>query len=110
MKRPADRALLLVLGAALAFAISFADAWRLRQAHETALAASTALVRALRLSDPVLVTEARYTRHLSQADLHAAFQDHPLAFEHFPSGSLLPPPAHLLRHDEDLDRETASSD
>ena len=50
------------------------------------------LVGRLQLTDPALFTEARYTRHLSQADRHAAFQDHPLAIEHFPSGSLLLPP------------------
>lgn len=65
------------------------------------LAASAALVRDLGLTDLALFTEARYTRHLSQADLHTAFQDHPLAFEHFPSGSLYGPPPHLrLPHAE----------
>jgi hypothetical protein len=44
------------------------------------------------LTDPALFTEARYARHASQADRHAAFQDHPLALEHFPAGSLMPPP------------------
>ncbi len=43
-------------------------------------------------SDPALFTEARYGRHASQADRHAAFQDHPMALEHFPAGSLMPPP------------------
>ena len=47
--------------------------------------------------DPALFTEARYTRHPSQADLHSAFQDHPLAQEHFPTGSLISPPAGLLQ-------------
>lgn len=51
--------------------------------------------RRLRISDLCLFTEARYTRHPSQADRHSAFQDHPLAMEHFPSGSLIPPPQHL---------------
>jgi hypothetical protein len=32
---------------------------------------------------------------LSQADLHSAFQDHPLALEHFPAGAVIAPPAHL---------------
>ena len=50
------------------------------------------LVRQLGLSDLALFTEARYTRHPSQADLHSAFQDYPGALDHFPSGSLLPPP------------------
>lgn len=49
-------------------------------------------VAELKLTDLSLFTEARYTRHLSQADRHAAFQDHPISFEHFPSGSLTIPP------------------
>ena len=47
------------------------------------------LVRRLSLTDLCLFTEASYTRHLSLADFHAAFQDSPMAQEHFPSGSLL---------------------
>jgi hypothetical protein len=66
-----------------------------------------ALVRELRLTDLCLFTEARYTRHPSQADLHTPFQDHPLALEHFPSGSLLGPPRHLTDHA--LARPTALS-
>ncbi len=50
------------------------------------------LVRRLKLTDLCLFTEARYTRHLSQADLFSAFQDNPMSFEHFPSGSLTLPP------------------
>ncbi len=69
-----------------------------------------ALVRQLQLTDLCLFTEARYTRHPSQADLHSAFQDHPLALEHFPSGSLLLPPANLRGHHERLDRETEVPD
>jgi len=57
------------------------------------LSASRALVRQLKLSDLCLFTEARYTRHPAMADRHAPFQDHPLALEHFPSGSLVTPPA-----------------
>lgn len=56
-----------------------------------------ALVRQLRLTDLCLFTEARYTRHPAMADLHAPFQDHPFAFEHFPSGSLVTPPGTLQR-------------
>ena len=54
--------------------------------------ASRILVDRLQLTDLCLFTEARYTRHPSMADLHSAFQDHPLALEHFPSGSLATPP------------------
>lgn len=61
------------------------------------------LVRSLELSDLCLFTEASYTRHLSLADLRTPFQEHPQAVEHFPSGSLAAPPAHLTeshaRHD-----------
>ena len=50
--------------------------------------------KALAITDPCLFTEARYTRHLSLADRHTPFQEHPLSLEHFPSGSLtLPPPS-----------------
>ena len=49
------------------------------------------LVNHLGLTDLALFTEARYTRHLSQSDLHSAFQDHPMALEHFPSGSIVSP-------------------
>ncbi len=57
-----------------------------------------ALVRQLGLTDLALFTEARYVRHLSQADMFTPFQDAPSAFEHFPSGTLVAPPAHLKRH------------
>jgi uncharacterized membrane protein len=50
------------------------------------------MVREYELTDLALFTEARYTRHVTQADLHSAFQDHPMSFEHFPSGSLYLPP------------------
>ena len=53
------------------------------------------LVQELGLSDLSLFTEARYTRHPSQADRHSPFQDHPAALEHFPTGLLLAPPPHL---------------
>jgi hypothetical protein len=49
----------------------------------------------LGLTDLCLFTEARYTRHLSQTDRFTPFQDHPLALEHFPSGSLLAIPDSL---------------
>lgn len=55
--------------------------------------AMTAMVRRLGLTDLSLFTDARYARHPSQADRFAPFQDHPSSLEHFPSGSLVPPPA-----------------
>lgn len=102
--RPSTLAIsaLLVLGAALLGC--FADARVVGAARAGEVAAMRTMATQLGLTDLALFTEARYTRHPSQADLHSAFQDHPLAFEHFPSGSLTPP-----RH-ENLDRETATSD
>jgi hypothetical protein len=56
------------------------------------VADSRELVQTLGLTDICLFTEARYTRHLALADYSAAFQDHPGAWEHFPSGALVAPP------------------
>lgn len=53
------------------------------------------LVRELGLTDLCLCTDARYTRHPAMADVHSPFQDHPFSLEHFPSGTLIPPPPHL---------------
>lgn len=61
--------------------------------------AAAALTRELGLTDLALVTEARYLRHIALADRGSAFQDHPLALEHFPSGALLQAPAHLRAPD-----------
>ena len=63
------------------------------------LAEKKQLVQKLGITDLCLFTEARYTRHLSQADRFSAFQDHPMAFEHFPSGSLVLPPVLIHRRD-----------
>lgn len=51
-----------------------------------------ALVQRLDLTDPSIWTEARYTRHPSQADLFSPFQDAPASFDHFPAGSIIAPP------------------
>ena len=67
--------------------------------YEKILAEKKQLVQKLGLTDLCLFTEARYTRHLSQADHFAAFQDSPMAFEHFPSGSLTLPPVTIHRRD-----------
>lgn len=59
------------------------------------MAESAALVKAARLTDLALFPEARYTRHPSMADLHTAFQDAPMSFEHFPAGVFAPVPEHF---------------
>lgn len=93
--RPSRFAFLALLCATGLFAVTFADAFWLRTQRANALASKLDLVTRLQLTDLCLFTEARYTRHLSQADLHSAAQDHPLGLEHFPTGSLVAPPAHL---------------
>ena len=59
------------------------------------MAESAALVKAAGITDLALFTEARYARHPSMADLHSAFQDGPMSFEHVPSGTFGPPPEHF---------------
>ncbi|MDP1606484.1 MAG: hypothetical protein Q8L93_07595 [Rhodocyclaceae bacterium] len=93
--------------ALLGFAMSFVDAALLRKQHAVRIEANRALAERLGLTDLALFTEARYTRHPSQADRHAAFQDHPLALEHFPTGSLIIPPSHSHAY---LDRTAARAD
>jgi len=90
--RISDRFLLLLGLLTGLFLLTLLDAAAPHPEAEARRQASRQLVARLQLTDPALFTEARYTRHLSQADRHAAFQDHPMAIEHFPSGSLLPPP------------------
>ena len=75
----------------------FLHAAQRRESATPELAERAALVRDLGLTDLCLFTEARYTRHPTQADRHAPFQDGPLSIEHFPSGSLLGPPAILRK-------------
>jgi hypothetical protein len=95
--RPSD-GLFLFVGYLLVWIILLGgDSLRHNRESRVRIALESALVRDYGLTDLCLASEARYTRHPSQADLHAPFQDHPLALEHFPSGSLIPPPAHLSR-------------
>ena len=70
-------------GAALHAALSQAPG-------QARMEASAALVRHVGLTDLALFTEARYTRNPAMADLHSPFQDNPMAFEHFPSGTFAP--------------------
>lgn len=91
--RPCQLALLGLGFLLLLFGLTLVNAaWCSRTVEHTA---SQALVRELGLSDLSLFTEARYTRHPSQADRYSPFQDHPAALEHFPTGSLLLPPPSL---------------
>jgi len=94
---------LFLAGLLVLFGLTAAHAVLSRRASGPSLRARADLVRRLELTDLCLSTEANYTRHLSLADFHTAFQDHPLALEHFPSGSLLGPPPHLRRSHVQVD-------
>lgn len=73
-------------------ALELAHAALTRRADAARLAQEAQLTRALGLTDIALFTEARYTRHPSLADLNTPFQDHPVGFDHFPSGTLIARP------------------
>jgi hypothetical protein len=55
------------------------------------LARRTRIVSVLELTDLSIWTEARFTRHPSQADFFSAFQESPGSLDHFPAGSVLSP-------------------
>ena len=82
--------LYLAVSTTLLFVAFAHSAYQREQRHES-LRTKAELVRDLELTDLCLFTEARYTRHPSQTDLHTPFQDHPLSLEHFPLGSLVKP-------------------
>ena len=91
--RKSDRFLLF-----LAVMLALLEVARLHALHRgrdraEEVLAMTAMARRLGLTDLSIFTDARYARHPSQADRFAPFQDHPTSLEHFPSGSLVPPPA-----------------
>lgn len=86
--RLSTRFLLLLAAMLLLGALGALDAAARRRAMAADLELQQALVRRLELTDLALFNEARYTRHPSQADAFAPFQDHPRALDHFPSGSV----------------------
>ena len=97
--RPSTGATVILLMLGLALAACLADAHLARERRADEIVAMRAMAARFGLTDLALFTEARYTRHPSQADLNSAFQDHPLALEHFPSGSLIPPRHERLVHE-----------
>ncbi len=95
--RGSTRAAVLFAALGGAFLAALAHAGLAGGAAAVRQAETRALVAELGLTDLALFTEARYTRNPSLADLQSAFQDGPLTFEHFPSGSLVAPPHDLGR-------------
>jgi len=83
--------------------LMFVHAFFKREAEAKFIQEKSEMVRMLGLTDLCLFTEASYTRHLSQADLHTPFQDSPMSFEHFPSGSIAAPPPSLRKINGKMD-------
>ncbi len=110
MRRPSSFAFILLALLGLLFVLIFAHSWQLTVTDQSRLQANRTLVTQLGLTDLALFSESRYTRHPSQADLHSALQDHPGAFDHFPTGSLISPPTHLTATHERLAGKTTSPD
>ena len=92
----------LAVNIALLFLL-FVHAGYRQRADAAVLRQKTEMVRTLGLTDICLFTEASYTRHLSQTDIHTPFQDLPMSLEHFPSGALVTPPPTLRKLNEKRD-------
>ena len=90
MKHKLFIALILVEVTILLF-LSSAASWSERQTRPH-LIANQQLAKNLMLTDLALWSESRYSRHPSQADFFAPFQDFPSAIDHFPAGSMVAPP------------------
>jgi hypothetical protein len=94
--------LFLVVNTALLF-LMFVHAGYRQRADVAVLHQKAVMVRTLGLTDMCLFTEASYTRHMSQADIHTPFLGTPTSMEHFPSGALVMPPPLLRKLNEKLD-------
>lgn len=92
IRRPSTIAFTALGALGLLFAAALLHAALSAPGQAARMAASARLVGQAGLTDLALFTEARYSRHPAMADLHTAFQDNPMSFEHFPSGSFVPRP------------------
>lgn len=95
LTRKSDLFFLLITAGALLIGIAFVHAGVQAARDLPGLQRQAHMVENLDLTDLALCTEARYTRHPSQADRHTAFQDHPVSLEHFPTGSVIGPSPRL---------------
>ena len=97
---------LIALEIGAVVAVGFAGRSSTEQSNRVRASNST-LVEQLRLTDLALWSGTSYCRHPSQADLFAPHGDHPSAMDHFPAGSVVPPPpvapteaAHTLEREQ----------
>lgn len=103
MRRSTAYLLYIGLNLFLAGAFLFHASHR-RARLDTDIREAASLAGRLGLTDICLTTEANYTRHPTQADIHTPFLDGPFGFDHFPSGAVIGPPAHLGKRHEKRDR------
>lgn len=87
------RAVLFLLVLEVGIAVGLASAGSIRSARtDEVRAVNQRLVAELGLADLALWSDASYCRHPSLAVFFSAHADHPSAMEHFPAGSIVPPP------------------
>jgi hypothetical protein len=96
--RKSDIFLWYVAANIVVFSLLFTHAYIEQKKALASLVQQISIVNDLQLTDLSLFTDARHTRHPAMADLNTAFQDHPLSLEHFPSGTFIAPPRHLIRN------------
>ena len=101
--RKSDGFLLFIGTGILLLAAIFIQAGFVTRSDLPLLRQKAEVVKNLRLTDLCLFTEARHTRNPSQADWHTAFQSHPMALDHFPSGSIIGPPGTLKKPHDQID-------
>lgn len=95
--------LLFLAVSSILLLLVFAHAGYRQRADAVVLRQKAEMVRTLGLTDICLFTEARYTRHPSQSDIHTPFQDSPTGLEYFPSGTIVMPPPLLRKLNGKLD-------
>jgi hypothetical protein len=93
--RKSDLFFLFIIVSTLLIGVAFVHAGIQAARNLPRLQQQAQMVKTFELTDLALCTEARYTRHPSQADRHTPFQDHPVALEHFPTGSVIGPVQHV---------------
>ncbi len=71
--------------------IFFINGYKTIDLRQEEIESKRLLVKEFMLTDLAIWTEARYTRHPSQADLFTPFQDFPSSIDHFPAGSIMAP-------------------
>jgi hypothetical protein len=96
-KRRSDIFLLWLVFNICALSLVFAHANFRGLNDEPFLKERMSIVQRGELTDLCLFTDARYARNPVMADFATPFQDHPSSMEHFPSGSIVAPPPHIMR-------------